>query len=343
MSVVNLRNMTCFAFLGMTLYVSSAQAYTCKTETTSTTITIPDMSVPRDAAVGTKMGSVNTGEISAFNCTNTAPAMTYQQVGAKGLGTRSTTKIDGANIYLLGDSGVGYSVGVSSSNVCGGTVVYYVNGTSTGDDNVNNRIICARNGMFPNQPLKFEITLNFFKMGNLKPGKVAAQNMASGISRINQTTWLNPESTVTGTEFTLTSQGCSVTNTSISVPMGTVHSSHFRGVGSTTGDQDFSIPLSCDAGIKVGLTVTGGSAGNFDADSGLINLDTSDTSTVASGVKLQILSKSAPIKLNSVIDLGTRVVQGVFSVPLTARYYQSASPITAGLANGTATFTMKYE
>ena len=341
MNILNLKHVTYFFIFGMTLYVSSAQAYTCKTETTSTTITIPDMSVPRDAAVGTKIGSVKTGEISAFNCTNEAPAMTYQEVGAKGLGTRSATKISGANIYLLGDSGVGYSIGVAALGCS--TSVYYINGSGTGDGNLNNRLVCSYGVMFPTQPMKVEITLNFFKMGNLKPGKVAAKDMASVISRVNQTTWLTPESTVTGTEFTLTSQGCSVTNTSISVPMGTVNSSHFRGVGSTTGDQDFSIPLNCDTGIKVGLTVTGGSAGNFDVDKGLINLDTSTTSTVASGVKLQILSKDAPIKLNSVIGLGIREVQGVFNVPLTARYYQSASPITAGLANGTATFTMKYE
>lgn len=341
MSTVSVRYITCVFIFGMTLYVSSAQAHTCKIETTSTTVTIPNMTIPRDAAVGTKIGeTLKTGTITGFRCTNEAPVITSQQFGGKGLGTRSASKISERNVYLLGDSGIGYTVAVTNISSCSGT--FYINGLNTGDTNVNNLLSCGSNGFLARQPMQVDIGLDFYKIGELKPGKVSAQNMASMILRTNQV-WASPESTVKGTEFSLTSQGCSVTNTSISVPMGTVHSSHFKGVGSTTGDQDFSIPLSCDAGIKVGITVTGGSAGNFDADKGLINLDTSDTSTVASGVKLQILSKNAPVKLNSVIDLGTRVVQGLFSVPLTARYYQSASPITAGLANGTATFTMKYE
>lgn len=344
MSVLSLIWVVFQVFLSMILYVSTAQAYNCRTVTPITSVTIPDIAIPRDTVVGTKIGSiVSAGDISSYECSNQTPKITYQQIGGKGLGTK-TTKISGRNVYLLGDSGLGYTVGLQNRSACGYSDSYYVSGAGTGGGDENTRIICSANGMFKAQPMKIFIFLQLYKVGPIKPGAYSGQNVAAAVVFVNQSTWLDsPESTVRSNAFTLKSQGCSVTNTKITVSMGSIKGSGFKGVGSTVGDQDFNIPLSCDAGVKVGITVTGGSAGNWKADSGLINLDSSSSSTVASGVKLQILSKGSPITLGELINVRTNTVQGAINIPLTARYYQSDSTIRAGVANATATFTMKYE
>lgn len=343
MSVLSLVRIVFVVCAGTMLCASPAHAWTCKTVTSSSTISIPDMAVPRDAVVGTKVGgSVSSGEIIAFSCTNEPPLMSWNAYGVKAYGAAGG-KISGRTVYLLGKSGLGYRVGIQPGSSCNIPSPYYIDGGNTFSGDPNSFRACATDGMLGVQPMKASIVLDFYKMGDLNPGKIAAQDVAAIVSTVNETSWIAPESVVRSTAFTLTSQGCSVTNTKITVPMGTVNSSSFRGVGSTTGAQSFSIPLSCDAGIKVGLTVSGGGAGNWKADSGLINLDTSAISTVASGVKLQILSDGSPIKLDSLIDLGVRVSKGTFNIPLTARYYQSEKTITAGRADATATFTMKYQ
>ena len=326
---------------GAFLFSSSAAAYKCTTITSVTTLQIPNMVVPRDAAIGSKVGSsVSTGSVTSFNCTNEAPGMVWQKMGVRGDGPAGA-QIAGKNVYLLGSSGIGYTVMVTALSSCSGTSSY-VDGSSNGDGNPRNKLVCGTGSGMLSQPMKSSITVDFYKTGEIKPGKVSGQQMAA-FTALMGTYWQIPESAVRGTEFTLSTQGCSVTNTSIKVPMGTVKSSAFNGVGSTTGEQSFSIPLNCDAGVKVGLTITGGSSGVWNADNGLINLDSSSSSTTAAGVKLQVLMKGAPIKLNSLINVVPLTTQGAINVPMSARYYQSAAPITAGSANATATFTMKYE
>lgn len=325
---------------GVVLFSTSAAAYTCTTTTQTTTLQIPNMVVPRDAAIGSKIGSsVSTGSVQSFNCTNESPAMEWQKMGAKGYGAAGA-KIAGRNIYLLGSSGIGYTVMVTTLSACNGASGY-INGAANGDGNVNNYLICGTGSGMLAQPMKSSITVDFYKTGEIKPGKVAGQQMAAFIAQMG-TSWQAPESYVRGSDFTISTQGCSVTNTSINIPMGIVKSSSFNGVGSSAGEQSFSIPLNCDAGVKVGLTIAGGSAGIWNADNGLINLDSS-SSTTATGIKLQVLMKGAPIKLSSLIDVVPLTTQGPINIPMSARYYQSAAPITPGSANATATFTMRYE
>jgi len=334
----------CISIVGLLLNASPAQAYTCKTITTSTTLTIPNLSIPQDTPDGTRIGNaVATGVVNAFNCVNDAPFIDGHAFGVKGLGAAAPNKIMSRNVYKLGNSGIGYTVMGTTYSVCNGTSVY-VDGSNNVDGNVNNKNICGTGaGAGISGPLTAGITLEFYKIGALRPGRVEAQSVGALITQTSGL-WQNPESVVRSTAFTVTSQGCTVSKTSIQVPMGaSIHSSNFSGVGSTTGTQAFAIPLSCDAGVRVSLTVSPGSAGAWNAANGLLNLDTAGASSVAGGVKLQILSQNRPLVLNSPLNLGTRPSSGVFNIPLTARYYQSGATISGGQANATATFTLKYE
>ncbi|BFO08947.1 hypothetical protein GGER_14570 [Serratia rubidaea] len=62
----------------------------------------------------------------------------------------------------------------------------------------------------------------------------------------------------------------------------------------------------------------------------------------ASGVGIQLLHNNTPVKFGTLLPVANTVVSGPITIPLVARYYQTASAITAGQANGTATFTMTY-
>ncbi|MDY7536300.1 fimbrial protein [Pseudomonas sp. Bout1] len=145
---------------------------------------------------------------------------------------------------------------------------------------------------------------------------------------------------LTGTN-TIVPVACSVTNTSIPVPMGDIPRTSFTGVGSSSPEKSFSIPLNCDATTRVNVTLDG--TRHSSGIAGLLALDPSASDTVASGVGLQLLFKSAPVSLGSPIAVGTVASDGAYSVPFTARYYQTGATVGGGKANSTATFTMTYQ
>lgn len=137
-------------------------------------------------------------------------------------------------------------------------------------------------------------------------------------------------------------KACTVNNNSINVPLGTAKRTSFTGVGSTANTQSFNISLTCSQATKANITLSPGSSGAFNATSGVINLDPSTTGVAAKGVGIQMLYNNATLPLNSAISVGSVAAAGSLTIPLSARYYQTASTITAGVANGTATFTLTY-
>ncbi|AMP16315.1 fimbrial protein [Collimonas pratensis] len=131
---------------------------------------------------------------------------------------------------------------------------------------------------------------------------------------------------------------CSVTDTSITVPMGSVNQSEFGGVGTSAGTRNFSVPLDCAAGTKVSITLTG--TPDSSGIPGVLALSPS-TGTVAQGVGLQLLHNNVPVTFDAPIDAGTAASAGAYNIPFVARYYRTAA-IWPGLANSSATFTMTY-
>lgn len=133
---------------------------------------------------------------------------------------------------------------------------------------------------------------------------------------------------------------CSVTNTSINVPMGNVQRSTFTGVGHEGNPVQFFIPLDCDAATRVNFKI------DATADSsgvpGVMAINSSATGNAASGVGIKITRSGAPVAFGTVIPVGTVANAGMFNIPLIAQYYQTLPNVTAGQANGTATFTMTY-
>ncbi|MBC6559017.1 fimbrial protein [Citrobacter braakii] len=324
----------------LALATTDARAYQCTRVTASTVLTPPPVTVQRDLPVGALIGSeVVSGVVQSYDCTNTAPALTYQEFGVKGYGTYVTT-INGRRVYSTNIAGIGYVVGATLTNNCSNTV--YVGEVNTMDGNANNARMCSVNGIFKYQPLEAQARIQFYKTAQTTgTGTVSARQVSAFILRNNQQSWSLPESAVSIAAFNVTSVACTVGNAALSVSMGAVEKRAFSGPGTWPGDantRSFTIPLNCNAGTRVSLQMDG-SAQN--ATQGVLNLAGGADS--ATGVGIQLLYNNASLPLSTVISTGTAASEGAYSIPLQARYYQTGSDITPGVANASATFTLVYQ
>jgi type 1 fimbria pilin len=145
---------------------------------------------------------------------------------------------------------------------------------------------------------------------------------------------------------------CAVTTPSIVVPMGSyLAQKTFTGVGTVSPAQPFNIGLNC-AGGTTGISATVYTTLTDQTNPGNVSstLSLSSNST-AKGVGIQILNGTTPVSFgpdSSVVGNTNQWQAGVtgntsFTIPLAARYVQTASTVSAGTANGMATFTMSYQ
>lgn len=141
---------------------------------------------------------------------------------------------------------------------------------------------------------------------------------------------------------TIATAACGVTTTSINVSMGDAKRTSFTGLGSTSSAQNFTIPLSCNKATKVSISISPGASGAYNTASGILNIDPANSGVKATGIGIQLLYNNVPLPLNTVTNVGSVTAASTFNVPLSARYYQTANTVTAGSANGTATFVMTY-
>lgn len=147
---------------------------------------------------------------------------------------------------------------------------------------------------------------------------------------------------VSGNATSIVTPSCTAAPTP-TVQLGKVWKNLFSSVGSTAAEQSFDIKLNCrEAKPELNAVYlrmdakpdTSGAPGvialSFDANA-------------ATGVGIQLLDKDRqPVTYGESALVGMSK-DGVYSVPFHARYYQTASQVTAGVANGTATFTLEYK
>ncbi|MGJ0481628.1 fimbrial protein [Pantoea agglomerans] len=295
------------------------------------TINFGTVSVQRDAAVGEVLATVQTGALN----------------GGSGLGGCSPSPWSATNPPNFSSDG---SAPLYTTLSALGSGIYDTNVAGVGiritfTDGANNNMLMPFSKIYSlgSSIIVRNITVELIKTaatigtGTLRTGVLAQQTFYTSATNVG-TGWAIG---LIGTS-TLAQVACSVTNTNINVPMDSVKNIDFKGRGTTTSEKSFNIPLSCDAGTKVNVTLDAGSSGSYDASIGVINLDSS-VSTAASGIGLQILSNSTPVTMGTLMSIGTTASAGVFNIPLTARYYQTGSSVKPGTANATATFTMTYK
>ncbi|HEF5874732.1 TPA: type 1 fimbrial protein [Burkholderia cenocepacia] len=143
---------------------------------------------------------------------------------------------------------------------------------------------------------------------------------------------------------------CGTTTPSLQVELGT----HVlrkaggigSGIGSTSPSKDFAIGIQCDSGVAGDFVVNMMLEGNaLDAANGVLALSPERSAT---GVGIQLLKGDGqPVHLGTpwkIADSPSSLGRSSnFSVPLSARYYQTDATAKPGTANGTATFTIIYK
>ncbi|WP_312983523.1 fimbrial protein [Atlantibacter sp.] len=326
-------------------FSSVASAWDCDNLSTSATAPAPapSITIPRSLPVGAVIGTqVSTGVINAFNCYNTpSGVISNQNLGVESYG-EYVMMIDGRRVYKTNIEGVGYAIGGTASSEC--NVTAWVSGSGTIRNRVDTVSLCAnQQGMFAVQPIKGQVFITYYKTATVTgSGTVAAKQAGALVLLNNSLLWQDPPIVVTSSAFNITTLGCTVDKPIISVPMGDVPGNAFHGQGTWPGDirtQTFNLPLTCFAGTKVEMQIDGNVN---DATNGVLNLSSSGEGS-AKGVGVQVLYNNAPLQLAAPIATGTASINGSYTIPLKARYYQTGPKVTGGTANATATFTLTYD
>ncbi len=326
--------------LPLGLFSQAVKAWDCSTTASTATVSPANITISRDLPIGSVIGTqIATPTINAFSCYNSAEGVISNQTfGVKAYGTYDST-INGRRVYKTNVAGVGYAIGGSASN-CSGSG--WVSGSNTIRGMVDTYALCSNSSSMIANTLSGSVWITYYKTaqetgsGNVQAGSVAALVLLN-----NTLLWQTPESGIYVNAFTITTPACKVGVPVIPVNMQDIARNAFNGKGSWPGDsntQSFNLPLSCNAGTKISITMEGNV---FDATKGVIN--TSAGNGAASGVGIQLLYNNAPLPLNTPVSIGTSATTAGINIPLKARYYQTGDKITAGAANGMATFTMTYK
>ncbi|EXB27607.1 fimbrial family protein [Acinetobacter baumannii 1437282] len=162
-------------------------------------------------------------------------------------------------------------------------------------------------------------------------------------------------STVLANAITIASSSCELQgNINKVVQLPTVMKSGFTGVGSTQGEQSFDLNILCNGGKNpTGYEEKNQISLDFDfpqdGTNNQVMSNTAPNSTKANGVGVQLLwkyqNKNQVIRKGEKLDVGTvnsnQTVQ--YNIPLSARYYQTATNVTAGTVRAMATVTIQYD
>lgn len=173
--------------------------------------------------------------------------------------------------------------------------------------------------------------------GPLTSGEVGRSRFDSGVSTASIF--------IPANGVTIVTPSCTVDTGSrnILVQLGRASMKNFTGVGSTAGTRPFNIQLNCSAGVAAANTVFLRMDATADPSGQQGVLQVAQGAGVASGVGIQVLDRnSVGVKFGEDALVGPSK-DGSYVLPYTARYIQTAPNVTAGPANGVATFTLNYK
>jgi type 1 fimbria pilin len=294
------------------------------------------ITVARDAAVGSVIGqgtatvSFNSANPFGVYCTADASAVYTNLQGGSSAGAN--------NVMPIGTTGIGYTLQVSGQ--------YFPTGTRTLPASFFQPASCSQAaGGKCYAYLGPTATLQLIKLSPL----ISSQTLPAGQYFSTTVGGFNAGTVSLAGAVQIANQTCKVTTTSIGVSLGDVPLSQFTAVGSTSNTVPFQIGLNC-SGVATNYYITFTDSNNPANDSNALSLASGSS---ASGVGIQILKSGNPVSFGpdssvagnlNQIFLGTSAGSGsVVSLPFGGRYVKTNSTMTAGSANGVATFTMSYQ
>ncbi|MGU7769618.1 fimbrial protein [Burkholderia sp. MR1-5-21] len=313
------------ALLACAAGTGTAQAAAnCQNASTSELGTLPDpFRIAADAPIGTVLWSKTGIDISA-SCMKTVGSANFEATLYRWMADSDLTS-NGLGLYVTynGNRGTGagsFPMGKTISSSLTWTTV-----SATID------VELVKTGATPSRPTPFPVlsVLTALIGGPNKDYSKAARYVTYGFKNIS-----------------FQAATCAPSSTQVAVDLGTHKLSKSSGLGSgigaTSSSKSFTIGLKCDADVAgsfaVHLTLDGSA---YNASDGILSLSSSST---AKGVGIQLLKGDGkPVPLGKSWKVTDMPPSSTLSVPLTARYYQTASSASPGTANGTATFTISYK
>ena len=143
---------------------------------------------------------------------------------------------------------------------------------------------------------------------------------------------------------TVTPHTCEVSTKNIDVRLPDVKQTLLKDANSTAGDTNFSIGINCTAGSKVYITLTDH---NDVANRGTTL--TLNSNSTASGVGIELLREGKKVNFGPDSPVAGTTNQSfvansssLSNIPFTARYISKGN-VKSGSVNATATFTMSYQ
>lgn len=197
---------------------------------------------------------------------------------------------------------------------------------------------------YPKTSAFFSLPAGSWKVEVIKTGALGSGSLPTGTTLAKMTfidTDNNSRTLLTlnlGAGSSVASSTCTLSSTSISVPIGNIAGTKFSKIGSTAGDKSFDIGLKCDKNANINVSMTG-TQNKDTAEKSVLALTTGGN---AQGIGVQLLYGGTPLTLGSNLALKTASSGGAETLPFTARYYQTQSTVIAGTANATATLTFTY-
>lgn len=141
------------------------------------------------------------------------------------------------------------------------------------------------------------------------------------------------------TALTFVLPSCSVNTSTINVVLPTVSNTAFNGVGTVAGTTVVPIALTCAPGSQMSIQFD--TANPVSGATGVIAPTTG--AGRAQNIGVQLINRNfTPVAFGTPALVGT-TPNGPLNLTYYARYYQTATPVTAGTVSATATFTLSYQ
>lgn len=301
----------------MTFFMSGCCHAGCSVTTSviQKTLNFGNLTVQRDAPVGTSIGSMSLGSTNIIYGTCPGGGYQYEQMvyfGAVSSGVSKVYNTNIAGVGIKGDWGTGYDYTSPP------TSQYFSSGTP---------IDSPPGGSF-----------YLVKTGNITSGALTAGIVAKVTLDGATAIQINLTST------SVTQIACSITTPSLNFPIGDVLTSKFgTNVGTipTGGQNTQNLGLNCDAGANINVSLSGTQNPDVGTTS-VLALTGQGGANVAQGVGVQILYNGTPLTLNNRIVL-KQSAGGLETFPLIARYYQTKTVVATGTANASATLNLTYQ
>ncbi|WP_434523984.1 fimbrial protein [Photorhabdus asymbiotica] len=187
------------------------------------------------------------------------------------------------------------------------------------------------------------VSIYLHKKGAINSGKSFAAGVMFKLVALGSPP-LNLISVRHSSTYRFKTMGCMTTTPAPTADFGSIHSSLFKGKGTTAGHANFDIIINCIENVKPKITFLGHRIKYpSDTPDSVIRLDNNNDKNTAKGVGVQILYYGKPVSLGEPIIFGRTPADSSYITHFTARYYQTRDKIIGGTANATAHFTVLYE